>query len=232
MLPRAVPPSNLRQQVKSIGLRHCVLILSPDTPTPMHRALRLRAGVSLARIDLSLPQDQRRKALHPKWRNQLKHAEGAGLRIVHATLPAEPSHPLLMEEAQMAQSRRYNTWPPTLTAAFAQTAPQQTRLFTALKGNTPIAQMLFLRHGIAATYHIGKTTALGRTTNAHNLLLWHASNWLADHGHTQLELGTLDPQTPDLNRFKLRAGATPHLRNVVDPCALDHPCPNAHIMII
>lgn len=209
MLPRATPPADLRDKINAMSLGRALLILSPPEPAIIPRALRLRAAVSLARIDLSGDQATRRAALNGKWRNQLKRAE-ADLRVTHAPLPGDPDHPLLLAEAAMARQNRYATWPAALTAMFARLAPCQTRLFTAWHKGTAIAEMLFLLHGAGATYHIGKTTPQGRRFHAHNLLLWQASNWLADQGHTQLNLGPLSPQTPDLNRFKLRAGADIH----------------------
>ncbi|SDF98851.1 GNAT family N-acetyltransferase [Sulfitobacter delicatus] len=209
MLPRAEPPADLAAQLRAVGLHRAPLILSPPHPCPMPPALRLRKPQSIAILDLTPPKSERRAALHPKWRNQLRRAEEAGLRVTHAPLPPDPNHPLLLADAAQARRRRYATWPAALTAAFANTAPAQTRLFTAKRGRKPVAHMLFLRHGRGATYHIGHICTEGKTAHAHNLLLWQAANWLADQGHSHLDLGPLHPATPGLSRFKLRCGAKP-----------------------
>jgi hypothetical protein len=207
MLPRAVPPADLSDQLRRAGLHRTPLILSPEQPCTLPRALRLRGPQSFALLDLHGDTDIARAALHPKWRNQLKRAEAAGLRISHHQMPPEPDQPLLRLERAQARARRYANWPTNLTAAFAAAAPDQTRLFIAHDRGTPVAHMVFLRHGTRATYHIGHITPAGKARCAHNLLMWQASRWLADQGHVTLDLGLVAPRVPGLNRFKLRTGA-------------------------
>ncbi len=207
MLPRAVPPDELAAQLRAVGLHRTPLILSPERACAVPRAVRLRPAARRAELDLSCSKDLRRAALHGKWRNQLVKAERAGLRVDHGALPPDPHHPVLLAEVAQARGRRYQNWPLPLTVAFAAAAPAQTRLFTAFQGRKPVAHMLFLRHGDAATYHIGHISAEGRALCAHNLLLWMASDWLAAQGCTRLDLGLLDPRHASLDRFKLRSGA-------------------------
>lgn len=206
MLPRAEPPADLAAQLRSAGLHRVPLILSPPQPSPIQNALRLRAPVEYALLDLTPSEAERRARLHAKWRNQLCRAEGAGLRISHTTLPPDPNHPLLLADAAQARTRRYAAWPAALTAAFAEVASTQTRLFTAWQGRKPLAHMLFLLHGRGATYHVGHICAKGKAANAHNLLLWQAANWLAKQGCNHLDLGPLHRAVPGLARFKLRSG--------------------------
>ncbi|AXI46221.1 GNAT family N-acetyltransferase [Sulfitobacter sp. SK012] len=209
MLPRADPPPDLLAQLKDVGLSRIPLILSPERPLGHMRALRLRKGISTAIIDLQQSDTVRRAALHQKWRNQLCRAEASLLRVTSASL--KPDHILLSLNEDQARKRGYANWPAPLTAAFASTAPDQTRLFTASLNGTKVAHMLFLRHGHRATYHIGHSTQQGRAHHAHNLLLWTASCWLAVRGSTSLDLGLLNDSTPSHTRFKLRAGARPQL---------------------
>lgn len=207
MLPRAMPPPDLEAQLQAVGMARTPLILSPDQPCSGLRALRIRAAMSSAVIDLTPDDATRRSLLHPKWRNQLRRAEESPLRITSTSL--SPDHDLLQIEAEQARARGYAHWPLALTAAFARVAPAQTRLFMAYLKGHPVAYMLFLRHGSRATYHIGHNTHQGRIHHAHNLLLWNASCWLAALGHSSLDLGLLQADAPTLNRFKLRAGAVP-----------------------
>ena len=203
MLPRAVPPPDLPAQLAQEGLRRRPLILSPEEPCKMPRALRIAPARSLWKLDLTPPEPSRRAALHQNWRHQLRQAENGPLRVLHR--PLTPDHPLLSLEAAQARNRRYQNWPSALTAAFARAAPDQTHLFTALLRGHAVAHMLFLSHGSRATYHIGHTGAEGRSTHAHNLLLWQAMNALAARGIMSLDLGV--ETTPAIDRFKRRAGA-------------------------
>ncbi len=210
MLPRATPPPDLNAQLKHLNLHRRPLILSPEDPCALPRAIRLRKPQTRALLDLSPDRETRRAALHGKWRNALRKAERASLKIRRTALPPDPDHPLLRAETAQAHKRRYGNWPSPLTAMFASVAPKQTVLFTALKGRRQLAQCLFLRHGAQATYHIGHTTDAGRAFAAHTLLIWTAANWLADQGTHTLDLGLIDPTNPGLTRFKLRTGATLH----------------------
>jgi len=207
MLPRAAPPADLDAQLRAQNLHRIPLILSPERPCALPRALKLRSAQMMAQLDLHPDMATARAALHPKWRNQLRHSEGAGLRVSHMPLPPDPNHPLLQSETAQAHKRGYTNWPAALTAAFANVAPKQSQLFTASLRGTQVAHMLFLSHGARATYHIGHITTVGKANCAHNLLLWQASRWLAAQGHSALDLGLIDPRTPGLNRFKLRTGA-------------------------
>lgn len=211
MLPRAAPPPDLPDQLRSAGLHRSPLILSPEVPCALPRALRLAPPQQMAILPLGADRATRLARLHPKWRNQWRRAMAASLRITHSPLPADPHHPLLLAEHAQRQKRGYAGWPIPLTCAFAAATPDQTRLFTAMHKGRPIAQMLFLLHGAQASYHIGHTTPEGRADHAHNLLLMAACDWLSDHGYHSLDLGLLAPRTPHLNRFKLRSGAIPRL---------------------
>jgi len=203
MLPRAAPPNDLAHQLAQAGLQRQPLVLSPETPCAIRRAMPLSPARALLEVDLSQPSHARRAALHQKWRHQLGQAEASPLRVLER--PLTPDHPLLEIEAEQARTRRYQNWPSALTAAFAQAAPDKTHLFTALLRGHPVAHMLFLTHGRRATYHIGHSTDAGRRAHAHNLLLWHAMDTLARRGFTRLDLG---PETTDqIDRFKRRAGA-------------------------
>jgi len=131
MVPRAPVPDDIAGQLRRAGVRRLPLILSPETPQRPPRALRLRAPVARAVIDLRIPPAERRRALHVKWRNQLTKAEGANLRVRVTPAPAQASHRIYRLETEQSRTRRYSHWPCALTAAFAALAPEQTHLFTA-----------------------------------------------------------------------------------------------------
>lgn len=203
MLARAAPPPDLTHQLKKLGLHRRPLILSPERPCTLPRAVNIAAPRSLLTVDLIAPRAARRAKLHQNWRHQLGQAEASALRILHR--PLKPDHPLLALDARQSRARRYQNWPTALTSAFASIAPDQTHVFTALHRGHPVAHMLMLTHGTRATYHIGHTNDQGRALHAHNLILWEAMNILAARGITALELGP--ETTPQIDRFKRRAGA-------------------------
>ena len=206
MLPRMVPPADLGVQLAQAGLSRRPLILSPDKPCKMPRALRISPARNLLKVDLTPAKAMRRARLHQKWRNQLRRAEDGPLRVQHR--PMKPDHPLLLLAAKQARTRRYENWPTGLTTAFIRAAPTQTHLFTALLRGHPVAHMLFFTHGGSATYHIGHSTPEGRSAHAHNLILWRAMQHFHRIGIQDLDLG---PETTSpIDRFKCRAGGVAH----------------------
>jgi len=171
---------------------------------------RLMPPQTVALLDLASSADKRSAAQNGKWRNRLRSALKADLDITQNAFSPARDQWLLSAETAQRRARRYQALPQAFTLAFARSNPKKARLFLALHRGAPIAAMLFLLHGATASYHIGWTGPDGRRKNAHTLLLWTASNWLADQGFLSLDLGTIHPQTPRLNRFKLGSGATLH----------------------
>ncbi|MBK0326778.1 GNAT family N-acetyltransferase [Rhodobacteraceae bacterium F11138] len=204
-------PAECLDRLRAAGLGGTPIILAPDAPVPQLGRLGpvpLMTPATVAEIELDIPIDTRRARLHQKWRNRLKHAENGPLRVTRQTMRPDPGHWLFAADLLQQDRRGYRGWPVALTLAYIASNPGMAKLFTAFEGNTPVAAMLFLRHGQGATYHIGHTDARGRSLSAHNLLLWQAASWLAAKGHTRLELGLIDSQTaPGLARFKLGSGA-------------------------
>lgn len=216
MVNRAViaEPASLREALQAHGLGRTPLILSPETPAPeLARigAVPLMSPAHAALLDLSAPPDQRRAALHQKWRNRLKHGESQDLRLTRQNLPHDPGHWLFAADAKQQGSRGYRSWPIGLTLAYAQQNKGQAKLFQAFEGKEPVAAILILLHGSTATYHIAHTTARGKQLSAHNRLLWEAASWLSAKGIRQLDLGLINTEdTPGLARFKLGTGARLH----------------------
>ncbi|MEX0366202.1 MAG: GNAT family N-acetyltransferase [Ruegeria sp.] len=209
MLARSRPcPNALPDLLKEAGLQNTLLVLSPDDPTRdlAHLgAVPVMSPATLAELDLT---GDLRANLRGKWRNRLVHAEKQNLRVTRQNMPLDPAHWLFKEATAQQRQRGYRSWPTDLTLAYARENPGQAKLFTAFAGKTPVAAMLFLCHGRAATYHIGHTTARGRHHSAHTLLMWEAMRWLARKGHHRLDLGLISTEdAPGLARFKLGTGA-------------------------
>ena len=73
----------------------------------------------------------------------------------------------------------------------ARANPGQAKLFTAHWGKEPVAAILILRHGAAATYHIGHIRSSGRLMSAHNLLMWSVMLWAKAKGAASLAVSGL-----------------------------------------
>ncbi|MEL6692143.1 MAG: GNAT family N-acetyltransferase [Pseudomonadota bacterium] len=167
--------------------------------------LQIASGAELALIDLA-DEEIMRARLHQKWRNQLKKAERSPVIITEQPLDATRHNWFLEAEAAQQTSRKYRSHPTGFLLAYAKANPGQARLYTASENGQPVAAMLILKHGRAATYQAGVTTDLGRKYCAHNGLLWKVMSDLGRRGFAMLDLGRSD-LNPGLRRFKLGSGA-------------------------
>lgn len=162
----------------------------------------------VAELDLTVTPDRLLAAQHGKWRNRLRHAQSAGLRVVHRPFSTDRDMQLLVHEAAQRLHRHYRALPPEFVESWARTSPRDSRLFSVFRGNSALAYLLILLHKPIATYHIGWSGAEGRRFSAHNLGLWEAATWLARKGYERLDLGHVDTQnSPGLARFKIGSGA-------------------------
>lgn len=214
MLPRATLsaetfPDLIHQSDKTPSLRKHLLVLNPDKPAPWLRklgAVPLMTPQHIATLSL---QGDLRAQLHQKWRNRLVFSEQQDLRITRQNMTLSPDQWLLQQNQSQETERGYSGWSNALTLAYAKANTGSAKLFTAFSGKTPVAAMLFLKHGESATYHISHTTEQGRASSAHNLLMWTGLCWLASKGVAHLDLGVVATDTsPGLARFKLGTGAT------------------------
>ncbi len=181
------------------------LIVNAPTEAGKLGGVQIARGAELAIIDLG-DEGAMRAQLHQKWRNQLNKAERAPITFIDQSLDATRHKWFLEAEAAQQTSRKYKSYPAGFLLAFAKANPGQARLYTALDNGQPVAAMLILKHGRAATYQAGVTTALGRESCAHNGLLWRVMSDLGRRGFTMLDLGRSD-LNPGLRRFKLGSGA-------------------------
>lgn len=207
--PGAQSPQEMLELVKTVpgtGPQ----IIAPDCPLPLNRigALPLISPTTTATLDLTPERGTLMAGLHQKWRNRLRHAQGQNLRVARQNMPDDPGHWLLQADLTQQRQRGYRSWPIALTLAYGRENPGQAKLFTAFWGREPLAAILILRHGTAATYHIGYTRSSGRLASAHTLLMWSAICWAKSKGVQHLELGLIDTEEASgLARFKLGTGA-------------------------
>ena len=158
--------------------------------TPLHHAIWDLAG------DL-------RAGMAGKWRNRLRAAERAGLRITAAPLPVLPQ--LLAAETGQRALRRYRTHSAQFTLGLP---PQALRVFQWRHGGDLAAGMAFVVEGGTASYHLGWANAAARARGVHGLMLYRAALALRADGVRWLDLGSVDTESaPGLARFKLGTGA-------------------------
>jgi hypothetical protein len=180
----------------------------------------MMTGYSSIRCDLRAAPDRLRSQLDGKWRNTLKTAERSALlmetaSIVGGTWNDEAFAALMAEHAQHRLEIGFGGPDARFYAAFAEAVKQQmpagedALLFWAHAGThlgrvRPIAGILVLRHGRAATYAMGWSNEAGRLVKAHYRLLWQAVLTLRELGVADFDLGGVDTQRgAGVARFKL-----------------------------
>jgi len=188
----------------------------PDTPESMSlmRALGMRrmvTGYSTVWLDIRPDGDSLLGGLHGKWRNGLRAAEKAGVRV----RPADRDKAFEKSMVAYDQFRRNRKFigPPADLIRNIHSAPRSSdkagnvRVWEAIQDNEPVAGIAVVRHGASATYLAGWTDSEGRHQNAHNLLLWRAITKLREAGTDWLDLGGVDTDSaPGIARFKLGLG--------------------------
>jgi hypothetical protein len=151
-----------------------------------------------------------RAGLHQKWRNRLRAAERAGLRVELAPRGKWVEWVIARGEATR-RAKGFEAAPPEFVSRLAELkGGRECLVAVALDGREPVAGALFLRHGRDATYYVAASMPEGRARNAANLVLWRAAMALKEAGVRTLDLGTLETErSAGLARFKLGTGAEP-----------------------
>jgi hypothetical protein len=153
------------------------------------RFINVKTGMASAWIDISPNQRLLRRGLRPNFRNQLKKAEASALSVKPGDDSARDW--LIDHHAIHRKQGRYSGPTPELLRAL----PLEE--MTVLTAHLPdreeaVAGVLFLRHGLTATYEVGWTAEEGRELHAHNLLLWQGIAALKAAGIRRLDVGGLD----------------------------------------
>ena len=183
----------------------------------------MMTGYSSIRYDLRPAPERLRSQLDGKWRNTLKTAEKSALLMETASVAAgnwnaDAFAALLGEHARHRLEAGFLGPDARFYAAFTdavKTAPKNglagedvllvwAHAGTHLGRVRPIAGILVLRHGHAATYAMGWSNEAGRLVKAHYRLLWQAVLTLRAQGVTDFDLGGVDTQRgAGVARFKL-----------------------------
>lgn len=177
--------------------------------------LQMVTGWSSLRLDLTLPARQLRARLDGKWRNALKAAEKAPLRIVDEWSDAAFAALMQAHDVQRIEKRFlgpdgafYKAFAAACSDAHGGRYGESAHLFTAYMGGQteerPVAGLLVLRHGRGATYAAGWSGTVGRMLRAHHRLLWHALLALQAMGVEHFDLGGANTEEgAGVARFKL-----------------------------
>lgn len=191
-----------------------VILFSPDQTVPDDPGLasltRVLTGYSTVMLDLAQPDAALRAGLHAYWRNRLAAAERSGLDVAEVDTAAGACDWVLQEEMRQRERKRFYALPPAFVHNYIAAHPDLRHAALILSASLhaqPVAAMLFLIHGSAATYQLGWSRPSGRATNAHNLLLWRALPLLRERGVRRLDLGGVNTRDlPGISRFKLNTG--------------------------
>ena len=168
---------------------------------------RMLTGYSSVWIDLSQSAATLRARLHGKWRNALSAAEADGL-TVQTTEKTQHVSWLIGNYYSLRRQRRFTAPNAKLLGALVDSVGTENRVvLRALDADDPVAGILLIRHGAAATYVAGWTSDVGRRRRAHNLLLWRGIAELQRRGVAWLDLGGVNSRdAPGVARFKLGMG--------------------------
>lgn len=205
----------LRDEYPSSKLNFFTQMPELQDEEPAHAAAkkagikRVVTGYSTAWLDLRPDLEALRAGLHPKWRNQLRKAEKAKLKIRDGHGGAPLEWVLMRHDANRIRKKfRAPTGVFVKALAICLRDKNNVRVFSAYEGSKQIAAILLLRHGNSATYYIAATGEEGRAAYAHNLLLWHGIETLKAAGVKWIDLGGLDGgRMLGIARFKLGTGA-------------------------
>lgn len=160
-------------------------------------------------VDLRQDEAALRARLAQKWRNALNQAERAGLSV-EIDRDGKTQLPWLLEQYQKDKAaKRYRGPSPKLVIRMRTGMHKDgdIMLLRAVKDGVPVAGILILGHGKAATYQIGWSDAAGRAARAHNLLLWRAMQELKRQGRDWFDLGGILPdEAPGVTAFKRGMG--------------------------
>lgn len=162
-------------------------------------------------LNLSTTEQELRKNLKTKWRNQLNTAEKKGLQVI---IDTEGKYDEFIKEQykKMTEQKQFQGLNMSEIDSVFKAYRKLNRLyvFVALSPEfVPIAFTCMLGYGKEAVYLIGWIADEGRQYNPSNLLLWNAIVHLKQCNYSTLDLGGLDPEhLPGVTKFKQGVGGT------------------------
>ncbi len=184
----------------------------PETP-PEHAQILKQSGFKpigqnyqTIWLNLRPPIETLHKNLKKNWRADLKKAENL------KTIWSDEGHNFSWLMKNYEQDKRNKGYDGVSLKTMVHLAAEFSRgknmlIGTALFDEKPIAAIVILTHGNAATYQLGYTSETGRKTHAHHLLLWQAIENLKQRGINDFDLGGINEDTAKgVKRFKMGMG--------------------------
>ncbi len=185
-----------------------LLAVTPEVSLPVRGALPVFSATHVAEWDLTRSHKARQAGLTGPWRTALKKASRGKLKVSRTLPNASVLADLFVRDRAQQSNKAYRALPPTLILAIHQAMPSALQLWQARLSGDLVAEALIVVHAPAATYQIGWSSEAGRDAQAMNLILWRASETLADIGIERFDLGQIaTDRAPGLARFKLGTGA-------------------------
>ncbi|ABD54708.1 GNAT family N-acetyltransferase [Jannaschia sp. CCS1] len=204
-------PGDLTALRHHLGTRHlAVNAETMEDADALARAgfRRICAPRAIAELTLDASSDVMSARLAQKWRNRLRHGQSQNLMIQRRPMQPDKRFWLFRAEALQSLRKWYRPLAPEMVAAMAASKPGAVQVFTAYHLGRRVAAMLFVRHGLQATYQIGWSTPEGRKLSAGPALMWRAMVELQAMGTDRIDLGAADKRlAPGLARFKCGTGA-------------------------
>jgi len=160
-------------------------------------------------IDLAPEPTELRKGLHAKWRNDLTHAERAGLALrTGRDDELLAAFCRLYDELIERKEFAVDLDPAFYARVQANLAEDEKFEITLAESNgRPIAGHVAALHGDTAVYLLGASNADGLKTRASFLLQWDVLTRARSRGYRWYDLGGIDPENnPGVYRFKRRMG--------------------------
>jgi len=159
-------------------------------------------------MDLSLPENEIRANMNPKWRGHLNKGERCNLEIIEDWTGSTGKSFLQQYDVDKSIKKYYGRSPRFIAAELALALRSREAVFLwACEKRIPVAAILVVMHGNSATYRIGWTTDEGRKANGHNVLLWEAVKCLKAKGYAWFDLGGIEPHGAEgLTTFKTGLG--------------------------
>lgn len=146
-------------------------------------------------LDISKKLEDIRDAFNPKWRNHLNKSEKSHLNC-HEDTTGSLIETLIHHYVLDKEAKGYEGPSPELLLPLFQCAATNGNLLilSAHTENEIVAMIGIIKHGKTATYQIGWTTAKGRETQAHYLLLWNAIRALKKDKIVYFDLGGINEE--------------------------------------
>jgi len=157
-------------------------------------------GIPSGTVNLVCTEDELRRGLNSKWRNQLKSAEKHGFEI---QMGIERLDELLTLYESDQKSKGFVGISSPLLRSLAEMEDSPLRIFYIEDNDLILAFDMFYEHGNAATYYVGYNSDLGRKMCLNNLLLYHAAVYFQKKGKSCLDLGGIEyVYTEEIAKFK------------------------------